>query len=234
MVKYLYAAGAMGFGKGYVWHRLFKFPKFDSITKTITLKSKIGNPFAIIYLGHSVYNRIGLHNIGIRKWIKDYYDPNLILSIAGTDDEIEKIIEILDDRPLKGLELNFSCPNVKNFENKKIPKTKYKLFLKLSYKQDPYKYELDQIKRISLNSVPRFCGGISGRLAKKYNWGFIKRYKDLPISGCSFSSMDDIKALEEYFGCKEIVIGSSMLTKPFLIENLDQILVFREENHEDN
>ncbi|KKK98669.1 hypothetical protein LCGC14_2640420, partial [marine sediment metagenome] len=103
MVKYLYAAGAMGFGKGYIWHRLFKFPKFDIITKTITLNPKIGNPFAIIHLGHSVYNRIGLHNIGIREWIKEYYDPNLILSIAGTDDEIEKIIEILHDRPLKGL-----------------------------------------------------------------------------------------------------------------------------------
>lgn len=220
MVKYFYAAASMGFGRGYKWHRFFKFPKFDIITKTITLKQRVGNPFAIIHFGNSVYNRIKLHNIGIEKWLKEYYDPNLVLSIAGTDEEIEEIMWILGDRPLNGVELNFSCPNVKSFENKKIPRTKYKLFLKLNYKQDPYKYELDEVDRIDLNSVPRFCGGVSGRLAKRHNWSFIRRHGDLSISGCSFSSMNDIKRLEEYLGCKEISIGSVMLTNPFLVENL--------------
>jgi len=220
MVKYFYAAASMGFGKGYIWHKFFKFPKFEIITKTITLRHKIGNPFAIMHLGNSMYNRIGLHNPGVKKWIEEYYDPNLVLSIAGTDDEIEEIIEILDNRPLKGIELNFSCPNVKSFENKKIPETSYKLFLKLNYKQDPYDYDLNKIERVDLNSVPQFYGGVSGKLAKKYNWGFIKRHKDIPVSGCSFFSMDDIKKLEECFGCKEISIGSAMLINPFLIKNL--------------
>jgi dihydroorotate dehydrogenase len=220
MVKYFYAAASMGFGKGYIWHKFFKFPKFDIITKSITLKRRIGNPFAIIHLGNSIYNRVGLHNPGIKKWIEEYYDPNLILSIAGTDGEIEEIIEILNDKPLKGIELNFSCPNVKSFKNKKIPKTNYKLFLKLNYKQDPYDYDLNKIKRIDLNSVPRFYGGVSGELAKRYNWEFIRRYKNLPVSGCSFSSMNDIKRLEEYLGCKKMSIGSVMLINPFLIKNL--------------
>jgi len=221
MVKYFYAAGTKGFGKGYKWHKFFKFPEFDVITKTITLRQKIGNPFAIIHLGNSIYNRIALHNIGIKKWLKEYYDPRLILSIARTDDEIEEVIDILQNRPLKGVELNYSCPNVKSFENKKIPKTKYKSFLKLNYKQDPYDYDLDRIERINLNSVPKFYGGVSGGLARRYNWDFIKRHRDLPISGCSFSSTNDVKRLEEYFGCKEISIGSVMLINPFLVENLD-------------
>ena len=221
MADFFYAAGTKGFGKGYRWHKFFKFPKFNTITKTITLRRKIGNPFAIIHLGNSIYNRIALHNIGIERWLKEYYDPNLILSIAGTDYEMEEIIDILQDRQLRGVELNFSCPNVKNFKNKKIPRTKYRLFLKLNYKQDPYDYELDRIERINLNSIPRFGGGISGRLARKYNWSFIRRYQDLSISGCSFSSTDDIKRLEEYFGCKKISIGSVMLINPFLVENLE-------------
>jgi len=223
MSKYFYAAATMGFGKGYIWHKFFRFPKFDVITKTITLKRKIGNPFAIIHLGNSIYNRIKLHNIGIEGWLKEYYDPNLTLSIAGTDDEIERMIEILHGRPLKGIELNFSCPNVRGFRNKRIPKTKYKLFLKLNYKQDPYNYDLDKIERIDLNSVPRFHGGISGKLARKHNWGFIKKHRDLSISGCSFSSMNDIRKLEEYLGCKEISIGSVILINPFLVENLKML-----------
>ena len=220
MVKYFYASASMGFGKGYMWHRFFKFPKFEIITKTVTLRQIVGNPFAVIHLGNSIYNKIGLHNPGIEKWVKEYYDPNLILSVAGTDDEIEEIIDILHDKPLKGIELNFSCPNVKNFENKRIPKTKYELFLKLNYKQDPYDYDLNKIKRIDLNSVPKFYGGMSGKLARKYNWEFIKRHKNLIVSGCSFSSINDIKRLEEYFGCKEISIGSVMIINPFLIKNL--------------
>lgn len=223
MTKYFYAAAAMGFGKGYAWHRFFKFPRFDIITKTITLKQKVGNPFAIIHLGNSIYNKIGLHNPGIARWIEEYYDPNLILSVAGTDDELEKIIEILEDRPLKGLELNFSCPNVKNFENKKIPRTRYKLFLKLNHRQDPYNYDLDRIERIDLNSVPRFRGGVSGKLARKDNWDFIRKHKDMLISGCSFSSVDDIERLEEYFGCEEISIGSVMIINPFLVEKLGEV-----------
>lgn len=221
MVNFFYAAGTKGFGRGYRWHKFFKFPKFDTITKTITLRRKIGNPFAIIHLGNSIYNRIALHNIGIERWLKEYYNPNLILSIAGTDAEIEEIIDGLQDRQLKGVELNFSCPNVGSFGNKKIPQTKHKLSLKLNYKQDPYDYELDKIESINLNSIPRFGGGISGRLARKYNWSFISRHKDLPISGCSFSSMIDVKRLEEYFGCKKISIGSVMLINPFLVENLE-------------
>ena len=220
MTMYFYAAASMGFGQGYKWHKFFKFPKFDIITKTVTLKPRIGNPFMIFHLGSSIYNRIKLHNFGIHNWIKNYYDPNLILSIAGTDDEIDEIIHILHDRPLRGIELNFSCPNVRSFENKRIPKTNYKLFLKLNYTQDPYNYDLDKVERIDLNSVSKFYGGVSGKLAKKYNWDFINKYRNISISGCSFSSIDEIKELEEYFGCTEISIGSIMLINPFLVENL--------------
>ncbi len=218
-MKFFYTAGSMGFGKGYLWHKFFKFPKFPIVTKTITLNPKRGNPFAILHLGNSIWNKIALHNIGIQQWLNNFYDPNLILSVAGTDEEILRMIELLGEKPLKGLELNFSCPNVKGFENKSIPDTKYELNLKLNYKQNPYDYDLTKIKRICLNSIPYIGGGMSGRLARKLNWDFIIKFKDLPVVGASFVSFKDLQRLSE-LGCREIAIGTVLLINPFLVTKL--------------
>lgn len=218
-MEFFYAAGSMGFGKGYLWHRFFNFPKFPVVTKTVTLSPKRGNPFAILHLGNSIWNKVALHNIGICQWLDNFYDPDLILSVAGTDDEILQIIELLDERPLKGLELNFSCPNVKDFKNKLIPDTKYELNLKLNHKQNPYDYDLTKIKRVCLNSVSCLGGGLSGGLARKFNWDFIARFKDLPIAGSSFISFRDLQRLEE-LGCSEIAIGTVLLINPTLVTKL--------------
>ena len=115
----------------------------------------------------------------------------------------------------------FSCPNIKSFNNKKVPKTKYPLYLKLNCLQDPYEYNLDNIEGIRLNSIPTIFGGLSGEAAKEKNWKWIKRYikEGLNIAGCSFSDMIDILELNQ-MGCKEIGIGSTILTNPILIESL--------------
>ena len=89
-------------------------------------------------------------------------------------------------------------------------------YLKLNHTQDPYKYDLDNVTGIRMNSVPTICGGLSGKAAQKKNWEFIKRYnkEGLNVAGCSFTSFEDIKKLEEDMGCKEAGIGSIMLTNP--------------------
>ena len=97
---------------------------------------------------------------------------------------------------------------------------KHPIYLKLSYNQDPYDYDLTDVVGIRLNSVPWFIGGLSGKAAQEKNWSFIKRYKELNVAGCSFTSMDDIKKLED-MGCKEIGIGSTILTNPKLIDTLN-------------
>jgi len=57
---------------------------------------------------------------------------------------------------------------------------------------------------------------------KKYNWPKIKiyNYQGLNVAGCSVTSINDIKYLEEYCGCKEIGIGSIILTNPRFVEGL--------------
>lgn len=232
-MKFFYQAGTMGYGDGYWWHRFYNFPKLPFVTKTLTLKSKLGIPFAIVKAGNTVWNRVGLHNIGIDKWFTMYgqnVPKETIISIAGYDSEVEELlcrIDLFCGMFLSGIELNFSCPNVKSYENKKIPYTNLMkllncpLYLKLNYEQDPYEYDLSNVSGIRLNSVPALMGGLSGKAAQKKNWEFIRKYnkEGLNIAGCSFTSFDDIKKLED-MGCKEIGIGSIILTNPKLVEQL--------------
>ncbi len=224
-MKYFYQSGAMGYGgEGYLWHKLlaYTFPKFPIVTKTITIKPKIGIPFAIIPFGKSVWNRISWHNPGLYKWINKYAKNDLILSLGGTDKEITYMITLLElcynHIELKGIELNFSCPH-ENRNNEVIPSTKIPLYLKLRSDQNPYNYDLTKIKRIHLNSLPGYFGGITGQKSQYKNWQFIEKYSELSIAGCSFNSLEDINILKK-LGCKYTGIGSTIITNPKLIKDL--------------
>jgi len=226
-MDYFYSASVMGYGNGRLWHSKFSFPNFTRVTKTITLQSRIGIPFAIIKYNNSVWNRVGLHNVGFYKFFSETdlfkETSSIIISLAGFDHEIEHMVGILNNSSLLfgGIELNFSCPNVKDHKNRSIPISKYPVYIKLDYSQDPYEYSLDDVSGIRLNSVPKWCGGVSGKAAQKYNWEFIRKFtrEGINVAGCSFTSIDDLKVLKD-LGCTEIGIGSSILTNPKLIEML--------------
>lgn len=227
-MKYFYSAGVMGYGNGRFWHKKYNFPNFTRVTKTLTVCPNLGCPFAVIRNGDTVWNRVGLHNIGIWNWFFKYYfgRENIIVSIAGTDMEIDTMVNFLENnrRRIEGIELNFSCPNVKSFKNEEIPLSKLPLYLKLNHLQDPYDYDLYGIKGIRLNSVPKFFGGVSGKAAQKYNWPWIEKFnkEGLNIAGCSCNTIDDIKYMED-IGCKEVGLGSIVLTNPKLVESLESL-----------
>jgi dihydroorotate dehydrogenase len=225
-MKYFYSAGAMGYGEKYWWHKFFDFPKLDFVTKTLTLYPKKGNKYLIIpnFRG-SIYNKVGLDNIGIYSFIGKYKYSEIprTISIAGPDEYIKKMIDLIDlfFHKKDSIELNFSCPNVESFENNWIPKTNRDVYLKLNWTQNPYDYDLDSVKGIRLNSIPlKFCAG-SGKIVQEKNWEFIRRYnkEGLNVAGCSAQNFDDVKILKN-IGCKEIGIGSAMLTHPRFVEKL--------------
>ena len=234
-MNYFYSAGVMGYGNGRFWHKKYNFPKFPIVTKTLTIKPKIGCPFAIIKSGNTIWNKVSLHNIGIKKWysIERFHTNDVIISIAGTDLEIANmvtfinvlqikgVINFIGTLQVKGIELNFSCPNVRSFKNKNIPSSRLPLYLKLNYLQDPYDYDLDKIMGIRLNAVPKFFGGISGKMARQYNWPWIKKFnkEGLNVAGCSCNIVSDIKYMED-IGCREVGLGSIVLTNPKLVESL--------------
>ena len=225
-MNFFYSAAVMGYGNGRFWHKDYSLPVLPMVTKTLTYKKKTGIPFAVLQFGKSVWNKVGLHNIGFFKWLifLDNIDyKNTIVSLAGTDNEIEKMVRILNSslNKVKGIELNFSCPNHRSFYNTDIPKSDIPLYLKLNYKQDPYHYDLDKIEGIRLNSVKCKIGAISGKAAQKYNWHFIRKfnYEGLNVAGSSITCNDDIKLMEDY-GCTEIGLGSIVLVNPYFVEGL--------------
>lgn len=243
-MNFYYSAGVMDYGHGRTWHRRFNFPPFSRVTRTITMRKHIGTPFAILILWNSVWNRVGLHNVGFAAWAANYtdgwakggihlpgferraarqYTYEITPSIAGSDDEIRLMVNYINKQfNYPGIELNFSCPNSKDFKNKTIPESDIPIYLKLNYLQDPYDYDIGKVKEIRVNSIPsKVLGAWSGKLAKKKNWKFIEKYNKmgLKVSGCSMTNIDDAKCLED-IGCESIGIGSIILTRPRLVELL--------------
>lgn len=225
-MKFFYSAAVMGYGDGRRWHRKYNFPKLSRVTKSLTILPKIGFPFAVVVVGNSVWNRVSLHNVGFFEWLDKYSDHEdfgkIIVSLAGHDHQIDYMVEMLEDySDIGGIELNLSCPNVRRFENKKIPKSKHDLYLKLRYDMDPFSYNLDRVCGIRLNSVPLLFGGGSGKVAQEKNWTFIKKFnkEGLNVAGCSLVSIEDITKLCD-MGCKEVGLGSVVLTNPKLVEKI--------------
>ncbi|CEP69230.1 Dihydroorotate dehydrogenase, class 1/ 2 [Moorella glycerini] len=115
------ASGTFGFGEEYA-----PFIDLNSlgaiVVKTITLQPLIGNPpprLMETYCG--LLNSVGLQNPGLEVFIRDKlpylrrFSPPLIVNIAGrTIDEYAELAERLSAADgVAALEVNISCPNVK-------------------------------------------------------------------------------------------------------------------------
>jgi dihydroorotate dehydrogenase (NAD+) catalytic subunit len=92
------------------------------ITKSITIKPRLGNDVPrIVETDSGMLNAIGLANIGVEKFIQEKvpmmerYKTPFFVNIAGqTIDEYVAVADRLSQcRRITGLELNISCPNVK-------------------------------------------------------------------------------------------------------------------------
>ncbi len=115
------ASGTFGFGLEY--DQYYDISRLGGISvKGLTLKEREGNPtprIAETYGG--VLNSVGLQNPGVEVF-KDYYLPKLkkektckvIANIAGsTIDDYVEMARTLKDTDTDLLEMNISCPNVK-------------------------------------------------------------------------------------------------------------------------
>jgi len=177
-------------------------PKTKSIKGSFTLHSRNGLILQILktlrydFTNKGWVNKIGLRNKGIDWAIKTYkYDKQSIISIAIMD---YKEIDILNKKIPKNmdLELNISCPNVKNnlihddlykFLNnernwcsiKLSPLTDLSLVDKY-YKQGFRKFHC-------CNTLPTLNGGLSGITLQKHSLELIqkikKKYPDSEIIG---------------------------------------------------
>lgn len=114
------ASGTFGFGKEY--NKIYDIEKLGGIcSKGITLNPRKGNSGIRIYETQSgIMNSVGLENPGIYEFIKNELpfmkslDLVNIINIGGsTIEEYIKAVEILSEEDIDIIELNISCPNVK-------------------------------------------------------------------------------------------------------------------------
>ena len=115
-------SGCVGFGEEYT--RIQGFSNRDAgaiCLKGTTLAPRLGNaPHRVAETYMGMLNSIGLQNPGARAVVDDYL-PNLdfsetrfIANVSGsTIDEYEEVTRIFDDSPIDAIEINISCPNVK-------------------------------------------------------------------------------------------------------------------------
>jgi dihydroorotate dehydrogenase (NAD+) catalytic subunit len=114
------ASGSFGFGREY--SKLFALNKLGGISlKGMTLEERMGNASPrSTETPSGMLNSVGLQNPGVEafikndlKWLKEQ-GTRLICNIAGnTIEDYCRIAERLADTDIDMLELNISCPNVK-------------------------------------------------------------------------------------------------------------------------
>jgi len=117
----LTASGTFGYGTEY--NDFYDVSQLGGIvTKTITRNPRAGNPMPrIAETPAGMLNSIGLANVGVDRFIQEKLpelqslDTKVIVNVAGsTIEEYLEVVEMVQDHPrADALEINISCPNVK-------------------------------------------------------------------------------------------------------------------------
>ena len=114
------ASGTFGFGREY--SAFFNLSRLGGIAvKGLTLKPRKGNPPPrIAETPAGILNSVGLQNPGVHAFIRDEipflrrYETAIIANASGnTVEEYEEMVSILSEADVDAVELNLSCPNVK-------------------------------------------------------------------------------------------------------------------------
>ena len=115
-------SGCVGFGEEYT--RVEGFSNHDVggvVLKGTTGDERLGNPPHRIYeTPMGMLNAIGLQNPGVDTVVDeilpglDFSETRFFANVSGsTIDEYERVTKRFDDSPIDAIEINISCPNVK-------------------------------------------------------------------------------------------------------------------------
>ena len=115
------ASGTFGYGQEYM--DFFDISRLGGIVvKGTTLNHREGNPYPrMAETPQGMLNAVGLQNKGIDYFISDIYpqikeyDTNMLINVSGsTIEEYEEVARKVNElEHIPGIELNISCPNVK-------------------------------------------------------------------------------------------------------------------------
>jgi len=115
-------SGCVGFGEEYT--RVEGFSNRDAgavVLKGTTLNPRLGNPpHRVCETASGMLNAIGLQNPGTDHVVRrilptlDFSETRFIANVSGsTFEEYEEVTRRFDDSPIDAIEINISCPNVK-------------------------------------------------------------------------------------------------------------------------
>lgn len=115
-------SGCVGFGEEYT--RIEGFSNSDAgaiVLKGTTNEPRLGNPpHRVFETPMGMLNAIGLQNPGVDKVIDDilpgldFSETRFIANVCGsTIEDYELVTKRFDDSPIDAIEINISCPNIK-------------------------------------------------------------------------------------------------------------------------
>ena len=115
-------SGCVGFGEEYTRVEGFSNTHVGAIVlKGTTAKPRLGNPpHRVTETPMGMINAIGLQNPGVHNVVNeilptlDFTETRFIANVCGsTIDEYVEVTRAFDDSPIDAMEINISCPNVK-------------------------------------------------------------------------------------------------------------------------
>ena len=115
-------SGCVGFGDEYTRVAGFSHQDVGAVClKGMTLAPRLGNqPHRLAETPDGLLNSIGLQNPGLEAVIEDilptlnFGETRFVANVAGsTVEEYGEIVRRLDDTPIDAMEINVSCPNVR-------------------------------------------------------------------------------------------------------------------------
>ncbi len=115
-------SGCVGFGEEYT--RVVGYSNADVggvVLKGTTGDARLGNPAHRVYeTPDGMLNAIGLQNPGVDRVVDDilpgldFSETRFLANVSGsTVEEYERVTKRFDDSPIDAIEINISCPNVK-------------------------------------------------------------------------------------------------------------------------
>jgi len=115
-------SGCVGFGEEYTRVQGFSHSDIGAVClKGTTLEARLGNaPHRICETPSGMINAIGLQNPGTKHVIEtilpelDFSETRFIANLSGsTVEEYAEVARLFDNSPIDAMEINISCPNVK-------------------------------------------------------------------------------------------------------------------------
>ncbi len=115
-------SGCVGFGEEYTRVEGFSNRDVGAVClKGTTLEKRLGNaPHRVTETPSGMINAIGLQNPGTDHVVNqilptlDFSETRFIANVSGsTVEEYEAVTRLFDDSPIDAIEINISCPNVK-------------------------------------------------------------------------------------------------------------------------